>query len=119
MDTVRSIEKILRFRDKPERNRNMVVMEKVKEMVLTVENRLYPYGKTYAATGWGNIRISSLKMLTLLDMTLAQQQKENLCLYGFPSEQWEVNLPAEEVPPELPEPALGINFPRDGMPEND
>ncbi|KAL4589452.1 hypothetical protein LXL04_002359 [Taraxacum kok-saghyz] len=46
-------------------------------------------------------------------------EKENLCLYGFPSEQWEVNLPAEEVPPELPEPALGINFARDGMPEND
>ncbi|KAI3827146.1 hypothetical protein L1987_01216 [Smallanthus sonchifolius] len=45
--------------------------------------------------------------------------KENLCLYGFPSEQWEVNLPAEEVPPELPEPALGINFARDGMQEID
>ncbi|KAI3724796.1 hypothetical protein L1987_64563 [Smallanthus sonchifolius] len=45
--------------------------------------------------------------------------KENLCLYGFPSEQWEVNLPAEEVPPELPEPALGINFARDGMQEHD
>ncbi|CAA6675808.1 unnamed protein product [Spirodela intermedia] len=27
----------------------------------------------------------------------------------------EVNLPAEEVPAELPEPALGINFARDGM----
>ncbi|KAI3831295.1 hypothetical protein MKX03_034081, partial [Papaver bracteatum] len=39
--------------------------------------------------------------------------KENLCLYGFTSEQWEVNLPAEEVPPELPEPAFGINFARD------
>jgi hypothetical protein len=26
-----------------------------------------------------------------------------------------VQLPAEEVPPELPEPALGINFARDGM----
>ncbi|KAH0674530.1 hypothetical protein KY290_026638 [Solanum tuberosum] len=46
-------------------------------------------------------------------------EKENLCLYGFPSEQWEVNLPAEEVPPELPEPALGINFARDGMQEKD
>nr|GEU99466.1 hypothetical protein [Tanacetum cinerariifolium] len=42
-------------------------------------------------------------------------EKDNLCLYGFPSEQWEVNLPAEEVPLELPEPALGINFVRDGM----
>ncbi|XP_074582164.1 PHD finger protein ALFIN-LIKE 8-like [Curcuma longa] len=46
-------------------------------------------------------------------------EKENLCLYGFPDETWEVNLPAEEVPPELPEPALGINFARDGMEEND
>nr|GEX97559.1 hypothetical protein [Tanacetum cinerariifolium] len=42
-------------------------------------------------------------------------EKDNLCLYGFASEQWEVNLPAKEVPPELPEPALGINFFRDGM----
>ncbi|CAN6478298.1 unnamed protein product [Victoria cruziana] len=46
-------------------------------------------------------------------------EKENLCLYGFPSETWEVTLPAEEVPPELPEPALGINFARDGMQEKD
>lgn len=46
-------------------------------------------------------------------------EKENLCLYGLPSEKWEVNLPVEEVPPELPEPALGINFARDGMPEKD
>lgn len=30
-----------------------------------------------------------------------------------------MNLPAEEVPPELPEPALGINFARDGMDEKD
>lgn len=28
-------------------------------------------------------------------------------------------MPAEEVPPELPEPALGINFARDGMEESD
>ncbi|XP_057415358.1 PHD finger protein Alfin1 [Lotus japonicus] len=46
-------------------------------------------------------------------------EKENLCLYGFPNETWEVNLPVEEVPPELPEPALGINFARDGMHEKD
>lgn len=31
----------------------------------------------------------------------------------------EVQLPAEEVPPELPEPALGINFARDGMQRKD
>ncbi|KAL1298342.1 hypothetical protein HN51_042717 [Arachis hypogaea] len=46
-------------------------------------------------------------------------EKENLCLYGLPSGQWEVNLPVEEVPPELPEPVLGINFARDGMQEKD
>ena len=46
-------------------------------------------------------------------------EKENLCLYGYSDEQWEVNLPAEEVPPELPEPALGINFARDGMQKKD
>lgn len=46
-------------------------------------------------------------------------EKENLCLYGHPNESWEVNLPAEEVPPELPEPALGINFARDGMNRRD
>lgn len=46
-------------------------------------------------------------------------EKENLCLYGYPDETWEVNLPAEEVPPELPEPALGINFARDGMQRKD
>lgn len=44
---------------------------------------------------------------------------ENLCLYGHPNGTWEVNLPAEEVPPELPEPALGINFARDGMQRKD
>lgn len=43
----------------------------------------------------------------------------NLCLFGFPSGKWEVNLPAEEVPPELPEPALGINFARDVMGKKD
>lgn len=46
-------------------------------------------------------------------------EKDNLCLYGLPNETWEVNLPVEEVPPELPEPALGINFARDGMQEKD
>ncbi|KAK8531035.1 hypothetical protein V6N13_038873 [Hibiscus sabdariffa] len=45
--------------------------------------------------------------------------KENLCLYGYPNEAWEVALPAEEVPSELPEPALGINFARDGMNRKD
>ncbi|CAI0539678.1 unnamed protein product, partial [Linum tenue] len=46
-------------------------------------------------------------------------EKENLCLYGHPNERWEVTLPADEVPPELPEPVLGINFARDGMTRKD
>ncbi|CAL5016764.1 unnamed protein product [Urochloa decumbens] len=50
---------------------------------------------------------------------LCDPEKENLCLYGLSNETWEVTLPAEEVPPELPEPALGINFARDGMAEKD
>lgn len=60
-----------------------------------------------------------LQLLLFLYQLVKFPEKENLCLYGFPSEQWEVNLPAEEVPPELPEPALGINFARDGMQEKD
>ncbi|KAL8102814.1 PHD finger protein ALFIN-LIKE 1-like isoform X2 [Apium graveolens] len=51
--------------------------------------------------------------------SLCDPDKENLCLYGHSNESWEVTLPAEEVPPELPEPALGINFARDGMNRRD
>lgn len=40
-------------------------------------------------------------------------------MYGHQNETWEVNIPAEEVPPELPEPVLGINFARDGMNRRD
>jgi hypothetical protein len=61
-------------------------------------------------------------LFALSDITLLLcfgLDKENLCLYGHPSETWEVALPAEEVPPELPEPALGINFARDGMNRKD
>uniref|UniRef100_A0A0A8YVV5 PHD finger protein ALFIN-LIKE n=1 Tax=Arundo donax TaxID=35708 RepID=A0A0A8YVV5_ARUDO len=46
-------------------------------------------------------------------------EKENLCLYGHANGRWEVAPPAEEVPPEIPEPALGINFARDGMQRRD
>nr|VDD18708.1 unnamed protein product [Brassica rapa] len=67
-------------------------------------------------------RAAILRALTTDVQEFFQQcdpEKDNLCLYGFPNEVWEVNLPAEEVPPELPEPALGINFARDGMMEKD
>ncbi|KAF5448080.1 hypothetical protein F2P56_028645 [Juglans regia] len=67
-------------------------------------------------------RAGLIKALTIDVDKFYQQcdpEKENLCLYGLPNETWEVNLPVEEVPPELPEPALGINFARDGMQEKD
>ncbi|MCO5596535.1 hypothetical protein L7F22_050600 [Adiantum nelumboides] len=40
---------------------------------------------------------------------------ENLCLYSFPDGNWKVSKPADEIPSELPEPCIGINFLRDGM----
>jgi len=67
-------------------------------------------------------RAGLIKALTIEVEKFYQQcdpEKDNLCLYGLPNETWEVNLPVEEVPPELPEPALGINFARDGMQEKD
>ncbi|KAF5782829.1 hypothetical protein HanRHA438_Chr11g0513421 [Helianthus annuus] len=41
--------------------------------------------------------------------------KDNLCLYGYPDGTWEVTLPSHEVPPVIPDPALGINFARNKM----
>jgi hypothetical protein len=38
---------------------------------------------------------------------------------GEPDGSWTVDQPAEEVPAELPEPCLGINFARDGMMRRD
>eukprot|EP00250_Pteridium_aquilinum_P035233 c8942_g1_i1 orf=55-813(+) len=67
-------------------------------------------------------RSGLLKALTTeVDLFVRQcdPARENLCLYGYPDESWEVNLPVEEVPPELPEPVLGINFSRDGMDRKD
>eukprot|EP00798_Chlamydomonas_sp_ICE-L_P015184 gene15184-21258_t len=49
----------------------------------------------------------------------ADPAKDNLCLFGYPDGTWAVDLPAEEVPPETPEPPLGINFARDGMQKQD
>lgn len=46
-------------------------------------------------------------------------ERDNLCLYGHRDGSWNVDLPADEVPPELPEPCLGINFARDGMAKKD
>ncbi|KAF6265021.1 hypothetical protein COO60DRAFT_1621556 [Scenedesmus sp. NREL 46B-D3] len=67
-------------------------------------------------------RSGILRALTAdVDAFFAQcdPERENLCLYGQPDGSWVVDLPAEEVPPEIPEPALGINFARDGMQRKD
>ncbi|MFS7988021.1 putative chromatin regulator PHD family [Helianthus anomalus] len=45
--------------------------------------------------------------------------KENLCLYGYPNGSWEVTLPTENVPSDIPDPPLGINFARDDMDRKD
>ncbi|EPS64435.1 hypothetical protein M569_10345 [Genlisea aurea] len=87
-----------------------------------MEGRYDPQSVEEVFRDYKGRRAGLIKALTTDVEEFYQQcdpEKENLCLYGFPSEQWEVNLPAEEVPPELPEPALGINFARDGMHEKD
>ncbi|KAL1554931.1 PHD finger protein ALFIN-LIKE 5, variant 2 [Salvia divinorum] len=67
-------------------------------------------------------RMALIKALTtdVKDFILqCDPDKANLCLFGLPSGKWKLDLPAEEVPPQLPEPVLGINFARDGMQEKD
>ncbi|CAH8292878.1 unnamed protein product [Eruca vesicaria subsp. sativa] len=39
--------------------------------------------------------------------------KENLCLYGYPDGTWDVKEECMVLPPNLPEPAVGINHARD------
>ncbi|XP_057979677.1 PHD finger protein ALFIN-LIKE 1-like [Malania oleifera] len=73
--------------------------------------------KDYSARRTGVVRALTYDVEEFY--SLCDPEKENLCLYGHPNESWEVTLPAEEVPPELPEPALGINFARDGMNRRD
>ncbi|XP_059652145.1 PHD finger protein Alfin1-like isoform X2 [Cornus florida] len=67
-------------------------------------------------------RAGLIKAFTMEAEKVYQQsgpENMNLCLYGFPNETWELKLPVEMLPPELPEPALGINFARDGMRKED
>ncbi|XP_042033489.1 PHD finger protein ALFIN-LIKE 4-like isoform X2 [Salvia splendens] len=84
--------------------------------------RLYPRSVEEVFKDFKGRRVALVKALTTDVEEFYQQcdpERENLCLYGHPHGEWEVNLPVEEVPPELPEPALGINFARDGMQEKD
>ncbi|CAH9090517.1 unnamed protein product [Cuscuta epithymum] len=50
---------------------------------------------------------------------MCNPEKENFYLIGYPDGKWQVSLPFEEVPSEIPEPTLGINFARDGMVASD
>ena len=50
--------------------------------------------------------LSALTVETERFVTACDPDRENLCLYGNPDGSWEVDLPAEEVPPEMPEPAV-------------
>ncbi|KAL8537795.1 hypothetical protein ACS0TY_012795 [Phlomoides rotata] len=84
--------------------------------------RFYPRTVEEVFDDFKGRRAGLIKALTTDVEEFYQQcdpESENLCLYGHPHGEWEVILPAEEVPPELPEPALGINFARDGMQEKD
>lgn len=55
----------------------------------------------------------------MICLRLAGADLDCLCLYGNSDGTWEVAPPPEMVPPELPEPALGINFSRDTMYRSD
>lgn len=47
------------------------------------------------------------------------KEKDSLCLYGNPDGSWEVKIPVEDVPSELPEPFVGINQARDVFPDKE
>ncbi|XP_028092185.1 PHD finger protein ALFIN-LIKE 6-like [Camellia sinensis] len=65
-------------------------------------------------------RIMHMTHEVLIVFSMGKFEIRRICvLYGLPNKTWEVNLLVEEVPPELPEPALGINFARDRMQEKD
>lgn len=71
---------------------------------------------------WRNRRNACLEALTSKSSEFYEKcdpDRENLCLYGEADGSWKVDMPADEVPPELPEPSIGINFARDGMRKQD
>lgn len=82
----------------------------------------YPRDVDAIAEDFAQRRAGLLKALTEdVDEFFKQcyPERDNLCLYGHKDGNWSVDLPAEDVPPELPEPCLGINFARDGMQKRD
>ncbi|GKC64611.1 PHD finger protein ALFIN-LIKE 4 [Tanacetum coccineum] len=68
------------------------------------------YGKKVVMT-LGNLEEFMDGDMLKQNLEASRKKRREPVSVGFPSEQWEVNLPAErEVPPELPEPALGNQF---------
>ncbi|GMJ12014.1 alfin-like 3 [Hibiscus trionum] len=99
---------------------NVMDVEEFRETVTLV--LYYPRTMEEVFCDFKGRRAGMIKALTIDLEEFYQQcnpENENLCLYGFPGEQWEVNLPAEKLPPELPQPTVGINFARDAMQEKD
>lgn len=65
-------------------------------------------------------RITSLPLsLTLSPFHLLTLNTPSNTPTGHVDGSWTVDLPAAEVPPEMPEPVLGINFARNGMNQSD
>ena len=68
-----------------------------------------------------------ISVLTAYDRLALEHAPESLLmvtslpygLAGEPDGSWTVDQPPEEVPSELPEPCLGVNFARDGMARRD
>jgi hypothetical protein len=69
---------------------------------------------TLAATFWsvgsqpkrGSLRTGPCWCSHLQQLNVLALVAQNLALYGYKDGSWAVDLPAEEVPPEAPEPAL-------------
>ncbi|KAL2477661.1 PHD finger protein ALFIN-LIKE 7 [Forsythia ovata] len=73
------------------------------------ENRL-PYNLEDVFTDFKGRRDGLIKALT--------EEKRELCLFAYPDGTWEVNEPPQ-TPPEIPDPSVGINRAREGIPVND
>ncbi|KAL2460621.1 PHD finger protein ALFIN-LIKE 6 [Abeliophyllum distichum] len=74
------------------------------------ENRL-PSNLKDVFTDFKGRRDGLIKALT--------EEKDDLSLFAYPDGTWEVKERPETAPPEIPEPSLGINWARKGIPVND
>ena len=76
--------------------------------IVTLKERTFAY----------MVRFSRFVVLLLTDCP-AFLTTPKLARTGTRDGNWSVDLPVEEVPSELPEPCLGINYARDGMQRRD